>query len=519
MRNADEVPHRRATTAAKTAVPFGLALLAAALAFAGSHGHALLGHDSYPILATSRVESLDDLASALSQKLMAGRYPGDFYRPLLSLGFALDHALWGTEPKGYHLTDALLFGASALVVFLLSRRLLGGDSFLGPLAAMLVFMLHPTHVEVLSVPARRPEMLCWLFMGLALTTQADPRALRSARPRVLPAALGFLAMASKETGLLLPGFAFLLVAVFTEDRGIPVRLRRAAVAAAPHAVALAAMLAIRFAILGGLGGHHLAASESPLRRLPRLFMAGWAFLVGPQPVEQADVAGGPGVVVWSVALALGLGASLAWVLRRPTAEAQGLPSPSRAIRTSTFGLVWLAAISTTYAFAGGIQAWYMLLPVAGFAVFLGALASLTRIGLSGGRALPRASGLALFVAIAALAAWQGRFSPLVRRYEAWDRATRASDRFFGELSERLESNAVGGTVRCPPVPRWAPIEPGKPSVRGASILANYSIQAWIDLRFPSRRIRVTASPEDRALPGESLVLVEGDLPGFDAKTP
>ena len=57
---------------------------------------------------------------------MDGRYPnGHFYRPVTTLSFALDHAVWGLDPSGYHLTDLALLLACAIGVAALARRLLG----------------------------------------------------------------------------------------------------------------------------------------------------------------------------------------------------------------------------------------------------------------------------------------------------------------------------------------------------------------------------------------------------------
>ena len=71
-------------------VAAAIALAAFALTFAQTKDYGLLGHDSYPIIIASRVQSLADLAGNFTEKLMDGRYAGDFYRPLLNFSFALD---------------------------------------------------------------------------------------------------------------------------------------------------------------------------------------------------------------------------------------------------------------------------------------------------------------------------------------------------------------------------------------------------------------------------------------------
>ena len=113
---------------------------------------------------------------------MDGRYPhGHFYRPVTTLSFALDHAVWGLEPSGYHLTDLALLLACAIAVAALARRLLGPG--VGPLLAALLYALHPLHVETLPVAARRADTLAQLFTLIALLAAARRAARRSERER------------------------------------------------------------------------------------------------------------------------------------------------------------------------------------------------------------------------------------------------------------------------------------------------------------------------------------------------
>src|SRR6266508_42520 len=54
------------------------------------------------------------------------------YIPLTWLSFGVDHAVWGMDPRGYHLTSVLLHALNAALVFLVARRLLGGESVTAP---------------------------------------------------------------------------------------------------------------------------------------------------------------------------------------------------------------------------------------------------------------------------------------------------------------------------------------------------------------------------------------------------
>ena len=48
---------------------------------------------------------------------------GNYYRPLFLLWFRLNHAMFGLDPKGWHLTTILCHVAATYLVFGLVRRL------------------------------------------------------------------------------------------------------------------------------------------------------------------------------------------------------------------------------------------------------------------------------------------------------------------------------------------------------------------------------------------------------------
>ena len=80
-------------------LPAGLIALSSAAFLNLTRGYALLGWDAYPIVLTSRIDSLAGFFETFGDRLMDGRYPGVFYRPLFELTIALDHALWDISGK------------------------------------------------------------------------------------------------------------------------------------------------------------------------------------------------------------------------------------------------------------------------------------------------------------------------------------------------------------------------------------------------------------------------------------
>jgi len=155
---------------ARARLPLHLAAVAAVTSavFGAHHGVldlGMLGHDAYPMIATARIQGWADLADTFGEALMDGRFPGGhFYRPVTNLSIALDHALWGLDPFGYHLTDLLIFAINGTLLCAFARRLFGADAWLAGLVAALVFVLHPMQLETIPVPPRRADSLCLGFL-------------------------------------------------------------------------------------------------------------------------------------------------------------------------------------------------------------------------------------------------------------------------------------------------------------------------------------------------------------------
>jgi hypothetical protein len=110
----------------RTALGLLLGLAAVGVAYRGVIGLELVGWDSWPLVAASRIERASELPALLGRELMGGRYPGGrFHRPLVSASFALDGALGGTARLAYQLTNLAALCLGALAVRVLARRLLG----------------------------------------------------------------------------------------------------------------------------------------------------------------------------------------------------------------------------------------------------------------------------------------------------------------------------------------------------------------------------------------------------------
>lgn len=478
----------------------GVAVLAAALLFLQSRDVGLMGHDSYPLLLTARISSLGDLLGTFTEELMDGRYHGAYFRPVLNLSVALDYALWGLDAVGYQLTNALLFGGAALALHAFARRALGPSGSFGALVVVLFFVLHESHFEVVPVPARRPELLCALFACAALAAQLRPRAL-AARWPVLGPLLMLAAAASKETGYALPAVAVLAAYLYSGASTRRARRAQAARAAVAYGLPIAALLALRLAALDGLGGPAPLPPGYEGPSAPELS----ATLLGRLLVPQSATLGS----VWLGGLALFaiLGVAKSWLLGgRRTAGGSATDAPPAARDALAIAVAWGLVVGALYGISRSIEQWYLFLPVVGLSLFVGSGAQLLLVQWRRGGPLARASAVSAALLLLAFAALQVRYTPLAHRYTEWTRATAASDEFFEKLARRIERAAPGAPINAPPIPVWVPPAPQGPAVRGGAVLEGYSVQAWCELRFPERRLRVLKAPPRTPLePGESAI--------------
>lgn len=442
---------------------------------------ALLGFDSYPTILTARIQGLGDLLGTFTEELMDGRYPdGHFYRPVTNLSFAVDHALWGLNPVGYHRTDLAILILNGFLIFALVRRLLGAGRPLAGFLAALIFVLHPGHVEVLPVAPRRADTLCLAF--LAATLLAQPKG-GGGRGRAWGAALlALCAVGSKETGVIVTPLVFALCVVEgfgRKDSGgeAPRRLLLSSlVRTTPTLAATVLFLAARTWVLGGLGGH--AASDlSDIKAVPRLIEPYLGMVLLPEQFvpDGLAVAALSGLLLSALALTW-------WT--PDTGSEDDRPRTRRGI---VFATVLAASLLAVASLSGQrIEAWYVMFFVVPFALLLGILLD---SGLRGSlRRRPTAIVSCLLAA--GLGVQSLRHSSLFHEYETWARASRMAQSFLSRVDREMADASAGSTILLDRFPLEAEPPARGPGVRSAVILAPYSLQAYAELIRPDLQIEV-----------------------------
>ena len=191
----------------RAAILAALSLLAL-LAFAGSLGHGFTNWDDDMVVTKNVLIRRLDAGSLREMFTPTSIFVGN-WAPVTILSYAIDHALWGLRPAGYHLTNMLLHAVTAGLLFLLLCPLLGrGDPDEGALPAAIaaaLFALHPVQVESVAWVAERKNVL-----GMALLLAAFLAWRRATRGtlRVLSYAAFLLLMAAsllaKAQAVILP---------------------------------------------------------------------------------------------------------------------------------------------------------------------------------------------------------------------------------------------------------------------------------------------------------------------------
>jgi Flp pilus assembly protein TadD len=92
-----------------------------------------------------------------------------YYRPMVSLSYKLDHAIWSKEPFGYHLFNLGLHLVTSLIVLALASRWLSSRG--AGLAAASIFAVHPIHTQSVTWIAGRTDLLAAFFFLAALLLQ------------------------------------------------------------------------------------------------------------------------------------------------------------------------------------------------------------------------------------------------------------------------------------------------------------------------------------------------------------
>lgn len=191
-------------------------VLAITAAYANSWSTPFVFDDFQAITQNPTIRHLDRIGEVLSPPAYA---TGAIGRPVVSLSLAVNYALGGNEPRGYHILNTIIHALAALALFGIVRRTLlrpgmrekfGGAAVPLALAVALLWALHPLLTESVTFVIQRSESL--MGMLYLFTLYGFIRSLDSPVPwrwQVFTVVACLTGMATKEVMVSAPVLALL----------------------------------------------------------------------------------------------------------------------------------------------------------------------------------------------------------------------------------------------------------------------------------------------------------------------
>ncbi len=214
--------------------------------------------------------SVDSLVGSFFAKPASSK-PGQLYRPVACLTFALNWYLGGPDVRGYHVVNISIHLLTAFFLYLtilqlaktpnLKKRYADSEYFIALLAAAL-WALNPLHTQAVDYIVQRMATLAAMFYMLAVYLYLKARMNNSPVYRGLLFSgcivSYFLALGSKENAAVLPFCLLLLEVVFFQDSDRPEtekRLFRYAAAGAFFAFLTMALFFLKGDIFAFINGY------------------------------------------------------------------------------------------------------------------------------------------------------------------------------------------------------------------------------------------------------------------------
>ncbi|MCC7509884.1 MAG: hypothetical protein IT464_10950 [Planctomycetes bacterium] len=429
-------------------------------AYAGSLDHGFTNWDDNWLITENR--HIRALSWENVQRMFNPMAPreelGNEYLPLRDLSYAVNYALDGYQPRGYHATNLLLHIFNALLVMLVAWRLTG-RRWIGGVAGLL-FALHPVHVESVAWLSSRKDLLATLFMlgsanlylasrlgrGHLMPSESFVARVRQSKRLAysLSVLLFVFALMSKMTAVVLPAL-LLLFELFRGPGLHAASLRRRVLMQAPYWGVALLFTALASHIGSGLmrepygdgRWQSLLTAISAIARDFQVLFATWPLHAAVDlPVQTGlSLAVVTGALILVTLLALGVAG---WRQSRKG----DWDNPSRmAVGVLGFGSLWfliaLSPVSNIFVQIGTVFAErYLYIPSIGFCIVVAALGVMAIDRLRRHtplRPVVHAAGLLVLLAVCGLSAW--------RTYEA-ARPWAGSQSLWTHVLERDPGNHV-----------------------------------------------------------------------------
>lgn len=205
------------------AIVFTLITALPVLAYLNSLGNTFVYDDYVTITNNHFIREWRYLSAFFSQKypVISGELT---YRPMVTLTYFMEYALWQLRPWGYHLTNIIIHTLNVYLVYCMAYRLFRNRT--PALISSVLFSIHPIFSEAVNAVSYREDLLSATFLLVAFilflksTTSAGSRNFIICHAFSLIAYL--FALLSKEMAITLPFLILAYDLIFR--KGVPLNI-------------------------------------------------------------------------------------------------------------------------------------------------------------------------------------------------------------------------------------------------------------------------------------------------------
>jgi tetratricopeptide (TPR) repeat protein len=230
-----------------------LVAVVAILASVAGIGNGFAHDDVLIILGDPRIHSGDGLANVFQSAYWPPPFRPDLYRPLTTVGLAIEYALGHGSPLFFRCVSYMLYTLASVAVYCLGRRLLRP-----PFAACaaVLFAAHPVHVEAVALGVNQNELVIGIIACSMAAFYIDQRRYRTLRRRDwgLLVAMYIVAILLKESGYTLIAILVLCELFIIDQQSLSNRFASTWRGYTALLVVAIVLLAIRHGVLGTLAG-------------------------------------------------------------------------------------------------------------------------------------------------------------------------------------------------------------------------------------------------------------------------
>jgi tetratricopeptide (TPR) repeat protein len=205
------------------------------------------------VVNNEKIHSLSNLPEIFTSPFWTfSEGSSNYYTPLTSVSLALDYALWGLNPGGFHFTNIIIHVINSVLVFLLVDKLVENKKI--PLVSALLFATFPVSVDSVAWISGRTHMLALMFSLISVLSFIKYRERDKKMFYIASLSSFVLALLSKETALFLPLFIILYDYLYKKGRSEAFlkNLKRNSVLYSGFIIVLAAYAVLTIAIVGNV---------------------------------------------------------------------------------------------------------------------------------------------------------------------------------------------------------------------------------------------------------------------------